>query len=76
MDTLKRELSRRRPLTQGEMERLRHEFTVEYIYDSNAIEGSTLTLRETALVAEYAERSLREWLSFLDITCGLWQRYF
>lgn len=39
-----------RPLTQGELERLTQEFLVEYTYNSNAIEGNTLTLRETDLV--------------------------
>jgi Fic family protein len=46
------ELSRRRQLTQGEAQRLRDEFLVEYTYNSNAIEGNTLTLQETALVLE------------------------
>lgn len=39
-----------RPLTKGELERLREEFVVEYTYNSNAIEGNTLTLKETHLV--------------------------
>ena len=38
------------PLTEGEAERLTEEFVVEYTYNSNAIEGNTLTLRETDLV--------------------------
>ncbi|MDO4582420.1 MAG: cell filamentation protein Fic, partial [Bacillota bacterium] len=42
------DLARRRPLTRGELERLRSEFLVEYTYNSNAIEGNTLTLKETA----------------------------
>lgn len=52
IDALKDKLNHLRPLTQGELERLRDEFMVEYTYNSNAIEGSTLTLRETALVLE------------------------
>lgn len=44
------QLSKLRPLTDGELERLNEEFTVEYTYNSNAIEGNTLTLRETDLV--------------------------
>lgn len=52
IDTLKAELASRRPLTEGELLRLRNEFLVEYTYNSNAIEGNTLTLRETALVLE------------------------
>ncbi len=52
VDTLKAELDRRRPLTPGELKRLQEEFLVEFTYNSNAIEGNTLTLRETALVLE------------------------
>ena len=52
VDTLKAELDKRRPLTQGELQRLREEFLIEYTYNSNAIEGNTLTLQETALVLE------------------------
>ncbi len=52
VDVLKAELDKRRPLTQGELQRLRDEFLVEYTYNSNAIEGNTLTLQETALVLE------------------------
>ena len=52
IDGLKEQLDQRRPLTTGELERLRDEFMVEYTYNSNAIEGNTLTLRETALVLE------------------------
>jgi Fic family protein len=46
----KKELDSRRPLTEGEVARLNEEFTVEYTYNSNAIEGNTLTLRETDMV--------------------------
>lgn len=46
----KTELNNRRPLTEGELERLNEEFAIEYTYNSNAIEGNTLTLRETDLV--------------------------
>ena len=50
IDRKKVELDGRRPLTAGEVARLREEFVVEYTYNSNAIEGNTLTLRETDLV--------------------------
>lgn len=50
IDRKKKELDERRPLTAGEVARLHEEFTVEYTYNSNAIEGNTLTLRETGLV--------------------------
>jgi Fic family protein len=49
---MKAELDKRRPLTQGELARLREEFMVEFTCNSNAIEGNTLTLKETALVLE------------------------
>lgn len=41
-----------RPLTQGELERLNESFMVQFTYNSNAIEGNTLTLGETAMVLE------------------------
>ncbi len=52
VDSEKRELDRRRPLTPGELARLRDDFTINYTYNSNAIEGNTLTLSETRLVLE------------------------
>jgi Fic family protein len=50
IDRKKKELDSRRPLTEGEVARLNEEFIVEYTYNSNAIEGNTLTLRETDMV--------------------------
>lgn len=50
IDEKKKLLDKKRPLTEGEIQRLREEFIVEATYDSNAIEGNTLTLRETSLV--------------------------
>lgn len=50
IDQKKKELDTRRPLTEGEVERLAEDFAVEYTYNSNAIEGNTLTLRETDMV--------------------------
>lgn len=50
LETKKAELNRLRPLTQGELARLNEEFLIEYTYNSNAIEGNTLTLQETAIV--------------------------
>ena len=50
IDRKKAELDTMRPLTAGEVARLTEEFTVEYTYNSNAIEGNTLTLRETDMV--------------------------
>jgi len=39
-------------LTDSEKNRLKEVFVVQYTYDSNAIEGSTVTLQETALILE------------------------
>lgn len=50
LDRKKQELDTRRPLTEGEVARLNEEFVIEYTYNSNAIEGNTLTLHETDLV--------------------------
>jgi excisionase family DNA binding protein len=52
VDAIKSGLDHRRPLTHGELKRLQDEFLVEFTYNSNAIEGNTLTLRETALALE------------------------
>ncbi len=50
IDNRKAKLADQRPLTQGESERLRDEFIIGFTYNSNAIEGNTMTLDETALV--------------------------
>ena len=52
INALAEELKAMRPLNETELKRLRDEFIIENTYDSNAIEGNTLTLRETALVLE------------------------
>lgn len=52
IEQAKARLDHARPLTAGEAARLRNEFAVEYTYNSNAIEGNTLTLQETAMVLE------------------------
>lgn len=46
----KKILDSKRPLTEGEVARLNEEFVIENTYNSNAIEGNTLTLRETEMV--------------------------
>ena len=48
----KKELDSLRPLPKAALEKLRHQFAIELAYNSNAIEGNTLTLRETKLVIE------------------------
>ena len=52
IDQLKKQLSNRRPLTPAEVDALREMFIVEHTYNSNAIEGNTLTLQETGLVLQ------------------------
>jgi len=61
-------LKKRRPLTEGELERLNEEFLTEYTYNSNAIEGNTLTLRETDMVLRgltIDKKSLKEHLEVI-----------
>jgi Fic family protein len=52
VDTLLTSLTSLRPLNQTELKRLRSEFAILNTYNSNAIEGNSLTLRETAMVLE------------------------
>lgn len=52
IDEKKKEVDKRRPFTLGELKRLQHEFLVDFTYNSNAIEGNTLTLHETSMVLE------------------------
>lgn len=52
IDQLKDRLSHRRPLSPAEVDALREMFIVEHTYNSNAIEGNTLTLQETGLVLQ------------------------
>ena len=61
-------LKERRPLTEGELERLNEEFLTEFTYNSNAIEGNTLNLRETDMVLRgltIAQKSLKEHLEVI-----------
>ena len=46
----KRELDKLRPLPPSIVQKLKEQFLIEWIYNSNAIEGNTLTLQETELV--------------------------
>ena len=66
LDELAEQVKAMRPLNQAELKRLRDEFVVENTYDSNAIEGNSLTLRETALILQegitIAEKPLKDHL--------------
>lgn len=56
-------------MTDGELQRLRDEFLIAFTYNSNAIEGNTLTLQETALILNegitIAEKPLRDHLEII-----------
>jgi Fic family protein len=64
LDEKKRTLDALRPLPSAAVQRLQEALTVEWIYNSNAIEGNTLTLQETRLILEtgltIGGKSLRE----------------
>jgi Fic family protein len=66
IDELRNKLKTMRPLNDTELKRLRDEFMIENTYNSNAIEGNTLTLRETALILQegitIAEKPVRDHL--------------
>ena len=52
INSFKKTLDSCRPLTPAEVEAIKEIFLVEHTYNSNAIEGNTLTLQETALVLQ------------------------
>jgi Fic family protein len=52
IDTLKKEIDKQRPLSDSTAKSLREKLIVEWTYNSNAIEGNTLTLSETKVVLE------------------------
>jgi Fic family protein len=64
LETKKAQLDGLRPLPVAAVNRLRDEIIIEWIYNSNAIEGSTITLQETRLILEtgltVGGKSLRE----------------
>ena len=68
--TRKAELDRLRPLTGDALRQLQKHHDVELTYTSNAIEGNTLTYRETAEVIEHgitvAGKPLRDHLEAVD----------
>jgi Fic family protein len=50
IENLKKELDRHQPLSSPVLKRLKEQFSIEMTYNSNAIEGNRMTLKETALV--------------------------
>jgi Fic family protein len=69
IDDLLNKLNSYRPLTKSEVNRLREEFLINFTYNSNAIEGNTLTLQETALILNegitIGEKPLRDHLDVI-----------
>jgi Fic family protein len=75
----KAQLDRLRPLSAAALAQLQKHYDVELTYSSNAIEGNTLTLRETAEVIEHGitvgGKSLRDHLEAVDhYDAVLWMR--
>lgn len=66
----KRKLDSVRPLNKLQLDVLRQEFVIEYVYNSTSIEGNTLTLNETKLVLQegitIGGKSLREHLDIIN----------
>jgi Fic family protein len=66
----KAQLDRARPLSAAVLVQLQKHYDIELTYTSNAIEGNTLTLRETAEVIEHGitvgGKSLRDHLEAVD----------
>ncbi|MFA5485521.1 MAG: Fic family protein [Bacilli bacterium] len=61
-------LKLRRPLTESELERLNEQFLTDFTYNSNGIEGNTMSLRETDMVLRgltIAHKSLKEHLEVI-----------
>ena len=69
-DALKARLAAMRPLPAEALEKIENAFDMEYTYESNRIEGNTLTLQETALVVNegitIAGKSMREHLEAVN----------
>lgn len=70
IDILKAELSTIRPLPKEAIKKIQDAIEIEYTYDSNRIEGNTLTLQETALIVNegvtISGKSMREHLEAIN----------
>ena len=63
LDALQKKLNSFRPLPMNTVKSLHEQFVLEWTYNSNAIEGNTLTLKETKVVLEgitIGGKSMRE----------------
>lgn len=72
VDVLKERLSTLRPLPEEALKKIQNALDIEYTYESNRIEGNTLTLQETALVVNegvtISGKSMREHLEAINHT--------
>lgn len=72
VDVLKEQLSILRPLPEEALKKIQDALDIEYTYESNRIEGNTLTLQETALVVNegvtISGKSMREHLEAINHT--------
>lgn len=68
-DKLKKELDSKRPIPKETLRSLEESINLEWTYNSNGIEGNTLTLRETQVVLEgitIGRKSIREHLEAIN----------
>jgi Fic family protein len=72
VDVLKERLFTLRPLPKEALKKIQDALDIEYTYESNRIEGNTLTLQETALVVNegvtISGKSMREHLEAINHT--------
>lgn len=69
VDKLKRELDSKRPIPKETLRSLEDSINLEWTYNSNGIEGNTLTLRETQVVLEgitVGGKSIKEHLEAIN----------
>ena len=69
VDSLKRELDSKRPIPKETLKSLKESIDLEWTYNSNGIEGNTLTLRETQVVLEgitVGGKSIKEHLEAIN----------
>lgn len=70
LDDLKISLDKFRPIPTAQLQNLLAAYKIEYTYESNRIEGNTLTLQETAMVVEKGltvhGKSMREHLEAIN----------
>ena len=69
VDELKKELDSKRPISKETLKSLEESINLEWTYNSNGIEGNTLTLRETQVVLEgitVGGKSIKEHLEAIN----------